>query len=53
MSRPDPLRDIIAPNSYENRGNEGQELDIYARSVICAGNQELLQDAHPVILEGL
>jgi fructose-1,6-bisphosphatase/inositol monophosphatase family enzyme len=34
-------------------GNEGQELDIYAKSVICAGNQQLLQDARRVILEGL
>jgi fructose-1,6-bisphosphatase/inositol monophosphatase family enzyme len=34
-------------------GNEGQELDIYAKSVICAGNQELLQDARRIILEGL
>jgi fructose-1,6-bisphosphatase/inositol monophosphatase family enzyme len=34
-------------------GDEGQELDIYAKSVICAGNQQLLQDARRVILEGL
>lgn len=34
-------------------GNEGQELDIYAKSVICAGNQQLLQDARRVILDGL
>lgn len=34
-------------------GNEGQKLDIYAKSVICAGNQEPVQDAHRVILEGV
>lgn len=34
-------------------GNEGQELDIYAKSVICAGSQELLQDARRVILGSL
>ena len=31
-------------------GNEGKELDIYDKSVICAGNQELLQQARRVVL---
>ena len=34
-------------------GNEDQELDLYAESVICAGNVELLREARRVILEGL
>lgn len=32
---------------------EGEELDIYAKSVICAGNQELLKECRRVVLEGL
>ncbi len=34
-------------------GNEGKELDIYDKSIICAGNQQLLQDCRRVIVQGL
>jgi len=34
-------------------GNDGEELDIYAKSVICAGNADLLQECRRVVLEGL
>jgi fructose-1,6-bisphosphatase/inositol monophosphatase family enzyme len=34
-------------------GNEGEQLDLYAKSVICAGNAELLKECRRVIMEGL
>jgi fructose-1,6-bisphosphatase/inositol monophosphatase family enzyme len=32
-------------------GNEGEQLDLYDKSVICAGNQELLDECRRVAIK--